>query len=78
MELQTDKCSWKVKQNLDIVIKLDKTPVPSGGQLPPKFAKFGQNSNFSSSDKKIFEQNQNFPGSDIKIWAKSGILGQRQ
>ena len=47
--------------------------VPSGGaggQFPPKFLRFGQNLNFSGSDKKIFGQNQNFSGSDMKNLGK--------
>ena len=42
--------------------------VPAGGQggnCPPKFPRFGQNSNFSGSDKKIFGQSQEFQGIDI-------------
>ena len=42
----------------------------AGGQLPPKFPKFGQNSNVSGSDKKIFGQNKNFSGSDMKNLGK--------
>ena len=41
-----------------------------GGQLPPKFPKFGQNHNFSGSDKEIYGQNQNFLGNDKKNLGK--------
>ena len=34
--------------------------------VPGRFQKFGQNSNFSGSDKKRFGQYQNFSGSDMK------------
>ena len=47
--------------------------VPGGGQkgnCPPKFLKFGRNSNFSASDKKIFGQNQNSSGSDMNNLSK--------
>ena len=38
--------------------------------VPPKIPRFGQNSNFVRSDKKIFGRNQNFSGSDMKILGK--------
>ena len=41
-----------------------------GGQLAPKFPRFGQNSNFSDSDKKVFGQDYNFSGSDMKNLGK--------
>ena len=53
--------------------------VPSGGaggQLTPKFPRFGQNSNISGSDRKIFGQNHNFSGCDIKNLGKVRSLGQ--
>ena len=40
------------------------------GQLPPKFPRFGQNLNFSGSDKKIFGQNHNFSGSNTRNLGK--------
>ena len=49
--------------------------LPAGGgeeNCPPKFPRFGQNSNFSGSDKKIFGQEYNFLGSDMKNLGKVG------
>ena len=42
----------------------------AGGNCPLKFPRFGQNSNFSGSDKKIFGQEHNFSGSDMKNLGK--------
>ena len=49
-----------------------KIAIPAGGQgaIAPKFSRFGQNSNFSGSDKKIFGQNQNFSSIDMKNLGK--------
>ena len=50
----------KYIKNGGIIIDIAAPGDGAGYNCPPKFQRFGQNSNFLVSDKKIFEQNQNF------------------
>ena len=56
--------------SLQLIHSHSRTRRGGRGQLPPKFPRFGQNSNFSGSDKKIFGKNQNFLGSDMKNFGR--------